>query len=351
MRDRFIDLKNWLKNHPKSIILTLLIVVLAGSGATWALRYKADGNDQRVDRNTSTREEEPLTKPSPLTGIEVEPQAADEPVTAVMIENSPNARPQSGLDAADIVFEAVAEGGITRFMALFQSQAPDTVGPIRSLRPYYLDWLMGFDAAVAHVGGSGKALQLVDRRGAKSLNQFSHSGPYYRSSDRISPHNMYSSLKDLRSLQKRLGYDKSEFPLFERSEDEPAEEPKATTINIDYSSSLYQAQFRYNREDNDYSRHMAGNVHNDRETGKPITVENVVVVKMPTSSDGQYAIMDTIGSGDAVLFKNGRAHNIRWRQKSYNDRIELLDSEGEEVSLNQGQSWFAILPSDKTLDY
>lgn len=353
MRQNVNKINEFLKRHWKIVLIAVAVLALAGAGAAWGI-YNIPENDssQRVNRDTSTQEEEPITEPMPLTGEEVDPDASDQPITGVMIENSPNARPQTGLDSADIVFEAVAEGGITRFLALFQSQTPDTVGPIRSLRVYFLDWAMSFDAGIAHVGGSGQALQQVGRRmGAKSLNQMEHSGPYYRSGDRPSPHNMYSSINDLQNLQNDLGYSNNDIPPFERSDDDPAEESEANRITINYSSSQYQAQFRYRASENDYRRYMAGNPHIDRATGNPITVDNVVVIKMPTGQDGRYAVMETTGNGDAVLFKNGEARDIRWQQDSYNDRIELLNGEGDAVALNRGQTWFAILPEGKPLDY
>ncbi|MEX0748528.1 MAG: DUF3048 domain-containing protein [Candidatus Saccharimonadales bacterium] len=344
---KLTNFKRFLKKHWKPLVATLVILVVAGSA--WALQLKPESNGNRIDRNTSSQEEAPITEAAPLTGIEVTPDIARQPVTAVIIENSPNARPQSALNAADIVFEAVTEGGITRFLAFFQQQNPGKIGPVRSLRPPFLDWIMGFDAPFAHVGGSAQALQLAAQRGAKSLNQFSNGDAYYRSNDRVAPHNMYTSISSLRALQKSRGYKPSSFKKIPRSDDAPAAEPVATRITVDFSSSLYQAQFHYQAENNSYSRYLAGSPHIDRETGEAIETKNVIIIKMPSRQNGQYVEMDTIGSGDAVLFKDGTSRNIRWRQSSYNDRIELLDGEGAEIKLNRGKSWFSILPSGRTL--
>ncbi len=345
-----INAKTWLKAHWKPLLGGLLLCIILVGGA-WAAQLDSGTISQRIERNTSTQDETPITEPAPLTGVEVEPHIARRPITAVMLENSPNARPQTGLDSAGIVFEAVAEGGITRFLAFYQDTTPQEVGPIRSLRPYFVDWFMGFDAAVAHVGGSGEALQLVDRRGAKSLNEMRHSGPYFRSSDRLAPHNMYASMSGLRDLQRQLNLDNNQFKTIPRSDDSPSSEPNAPQITIDFSSSLYQAQFRYDSENNNYRRFMAGSPHIDRATGNAIRSKNVVVIKMPTTRDGQYEVMQTIGSGDALLFKDGTVHEIRWRQSSYNDRVELIDANGNEVALNRGDSWFSILPSGRTVSY
>lgn len=325
------------------LIATVVIVVLMHNPETFGT--------ERIERETSTQKEEPLTQPYPLTGVETDPHAAKQPVTGVMIENSPAARPHTGIDSADIVFEAVVEGGITRFLALYQSNTPRKLGPVRSLRPYFLDWVMGFDAPIAHVGGSAEALHLVKHRNAKDLDQFKHNGPYYRDGSRPAPHNMYSSMKDLRGLQKRLGYKKSRFKKIPRSEDKPANNPGAKRITVNYSSSQYQAQFRYQKNGNNYRRYLAGSPHTDTLTNRPITVKNVVVVRMPTTKQGRYAVMETMGNGKAIVFKNGTARKAKWRQKSYRKRIEILKQNGKQMPLNRGDTWFAILPSGQSVNY
>lgn len=338
-----------MKHHWK-IFATAVVVIATAVIVVFMHNPEILGTD-RIDRKTSTQAEEPLTLPYPLTGVETDPQAAKQPVTGVMIENSPNARPHTGIDSADIVFEAVVEGGITRFLALYQSNTPRKLGPVRSLRPYFLDWVMGFDAPIAHVGGSAKALQLVKNRNAKDLDQFKHNGPYYRDGSRPAPHNMYSSMKDLRGLQKRLGYKKSQFKKISRSEDTPANNPGAKKITVNYSTQQYQAQFRYQKNGNNYRRYLAGSPHTDTLTNQPITVKNVVVVRMPTTKRGRYAVMETIGNGKAIVFKNGKAHKAKWRQKNYDKRIEVLKQNGKQMPLNRGDTWFAILPSGQSVNY
>lgn len=355
MKTQLHHISHWLGRHWKLLTAISLagIIVAAGSVAAVHLHQPGVVGTERVTRDTSTREEKPIPrkKPIPLTGEKVDPDSAQRPVTGVMIENSLGARPQTGLDAADAVFEAVVEGGITRYLVLYQSNAPGKIGPVRSLRPYFLDWVMGFDAPIAHVGGSARALKLVKQRGAKDLDQFKHGRPYYRGGGRPSPHNMYSSVKDLRSLQKRLGYATSQFKPIPRSDDNPADKPKAKKIAVNYSSSQYRAQFRYQKNGNRYRRFLAGSPHVDTATGRPITVKNVVVVRMPTSKRGRYAVMDTIGNGTAFVFKNGKVVKGKWRQRSVNDRIEVLNSRGNHVKLNRGDTWFAILPSGQPFSY
>lgn len=274
---------------------------------------------------------------SQLTGNEVSKEESERPILGIMIENSEEARPQTGLDDAGIVFETVTEAGITRYLAMYQEKMPEEVGPVRSVRPYFVDWLMGFDASVAHVGGSEPALEMIEQRSAKSMNEFYNENAYYRSTEREAPHNVYARTKDLVALQKELKHKTSTVKDVPRSEGAPNAQPTATTITIDYSELIFQVRFVYDPATNTYARNLNGQPHIDKATSKPITVKNLIVIKMTGEI---YAI----GSGEALLYKNGNVQNIRWRQKDFNSRIELIDEQDNQVTLNRGDSWFAVIP-------
>jgi hypothetical protein len=282
---------------------------------------------------------------SQLTGLEVDRQVAERPVLGIMIENSEAARPQTGLGSAGIVFETVTEGGITRYLALYQEDMADIVGPVRSLRPHFVDWMMGFDASVAHVGGSAEALQLVEERDAKSLTQFEYPDPYYRSDDRAAPHNMYARTDGLRALQGELEHVRSQFDEIPRSKDDASDDPGAREITIDFSSPTYEVEFRYQEDNNSYARYLAGEPHIDRATDEQITVKNVIVIKMPDES------IEAVGEGEAFVFKDGGAQEVRWQKDSYGTRLKIIDNEGNEVPLNRGGSWIAVIPGDKSVIY
>ena len=123
----------------------------------------------------------PIPKAYPENSLESIPQASanlSKPVTAIMIENSPDARPHSGLKQAEVVYEAIAEGGITRFLTLFQQHKPQLIGPVRSLRMYYVDWLAPYQASVAHVGGSHASLQEIRNGKYRDIDQFFNGSSY-----------------------------------------------------------------------------------------------------------------------------------------------------------------------------
>ncbi len=328
-----------LSRSRKIIVILVAAVIIAGIAALIVnLLWKE--NVQQA--------QEPQKFYSQLTGEEVSKELSDRPILGVMIENSESARPQTGLDSAGIVFEAVTEGGITRYLALYQDDMPKEVGPVRSVRPHFVNWLYGFDASVAHVGGSYKALQLVDSLHVKTLTQFKYTEPYRRISERAAPHNVYASTKALRDLQEELKHKKAQFSDIPRSDDSPAEMPDAKNIAIDFSSPVYGVEFRYNKKANSYTRYLAGAPHIDAATGKPITVKNVIVIQVKgINSD----TIKAVGNGEAWLFKDGTVQKIRWVKVSDSERIKFIDEQNNEVPLNRGDSWVAALTENRKPQY
>src|SRR6478672_8231162 len=156
-------LKHWIHKHPaRTYTVAGIGLVLAGGLTTSAILFQKPEPIKPVAVKASVKSAPKPVYYSPLTGEKVDDKfKSTKPTTAIMIENSPDARPQSGIKDAEVVYEAVAEGGITRFLALYQQNAPETIGPVRSIRMYYVDWLTPFNASVAHVGGSKAALDLV----------------------------------------------------------------------------------------------------------------------------------------------------------------------------------------------
>lgn len=321
-----------LSRKKKALVIFVVAAVLAGIAF---LIFKPE-------------KQEPSAPPpkfySQLSGKEISEEISSRPVLAVMIENSEAARPQTGMDSAGIVFEAVTEGGITRYLALYQEDTSKDIGPVRSVRPHFVSWLYGFDASVAHVGGSARALTLVDRLNVKTMTQFTYTEPYRRVAERASPHNVYVSTKALRNLQKELEHGKSEFSDIPRSDDAPAEMPDATKIAIDFSTAPYAVEFRYDKATNSYKRFLAGEPHIDAATDKPINVKNVVVIKVRgTNSD----TIKAVGKGEAWVFKNGTSQKVRWEKTANDERIKIIDEMGNEVPLNRGDTWIAALTEDR----
>ena len=341
----------WIKSHKKASIATAVaLMILIGAGITFAVI-----NSQNKPEPTVVKKEKPKPKPapvyySPLTGAKVADEAATkQPVTAIMIENSPDARPQSGLKDSGVVFEAIAEGGITRFLALYQQEKPQLVGPVRSLRPYYVDWLAPFNASVAHVGGSKAALDEVRNGSYRDIDQFFNPGTYWRANDRYAPHNVYTNFEKLDALNSQKGYTSSTFEGFERKDDAPNPAPNATSITATVSSALYNSSYTYDATSNSYLRSQGGAPHNDREAGQ-INPKAVIVAKANMThvmEDGYRESIQTNGSGTAYIFQDGTVVEGKWHKPSRGEQMFFTTVEGEKVKLNRGQTWITFAPEGK----
>lgn len=356
-KDRFAGIKKFLKKRPpkKRLILVASIsgaVLLVGGAMAFTLIEPSNTEVYEPDVQT-TYEAPPEPIYSPLTGIETTKELANRPVTGVMIENSIDARPQSGLQEAGIVYEAIAEGGITRFLALFQESTPGNMGPIRSARPYYVRWAAGYDARYLHSGGSGEALALIQTLGLKDLDHGRHGNNIAsRVSTRYAPHNVYTSMERVDSLSNELGYTSSDFTPFERKEDEkPTAEAPATATKIDFniSSANYNTYYTYDAENNRYNRFMGGLPHSDQESGKQITPKVVIglIMDYGIHPDGVHSQYSNVGSGEAFIFQDGKVTKATWSKPSDTASLELKDANGKAVALNAGQKWITAIPSGR----
>jgi len=346
-----VALREWIKQHKKlSIILAVIIVLLIAAGTATALYFM----NQKPAAPVAVKQETPAPKPepvhyySPLTGAEVQTEAATkQAVTGIMIENSPDARPQSGLKNSGVVFEAIAEGGITRFLALYQEQKPQLIGPVRSVRMYYVDWVAAFNASVAHIGGSAAALTEVRSGSYRDIDQFFNAGSYWRATDRYAPHNVYTSFEKLDALNATKGYTSSSFTGFTRKDSVASSAPNATAIDVTISSALYNSHYVYNATTNTYDRSEGGAAHLDREDGQ-ISPRVVIVLKVDETTvmeDGYRQSIQAIGSGTADIFQDGTVQEVTWTKASKSDQIKFTDANGADVALARGQTWISAVPN------
>jgi hypothetical protein len=355
-----------LKTHPRrALAAAVVLVIVLGVGGFLIFRHFYPSKPVvRTNTDVATKAPEPVkptTKASPLTGVEVDPALADRPITAVVIENHPDARPQAGLGQAGVVYEALAEGGITRFLAFFLDQRPAKLGPVRSIRTYFVDWALEFNAPVAHAGGNADALDLIGPLGMKDMNQFYHGSSFYRSGEnKAIEHTLFTTSDQLDAMEAALGYNKpADFAPSPRKADNPPAAGAAAThpnIHIDYSYNGYQVDYAYSAATNDYARSMAGVPHLDRNTGEQIHVKNIVVEYMPTSFGTtrigeQTVIMATPGSGKAIVFHDGTAIEGTWSKASHSQRTQLMDASGNPIALDAGNTWYSIVPTTKVVTY
>lgn len=343
-------LHDWVHRHQTvTYIIAGLGLVIAAGLITFALLYK---KPQPIKQASTPAVQQAKPTPvkyySPLTGLEVTNEAATkQPVTAIMIENSPDARPQSGLKQSGVVFEAIAEGGITRFLTLHQQDKPQLIGPVRSLRMYYVDWLAPFNASVAHVGGSAAALAEIRNGNYRDIDQFFNAGSYWRATDRYAPHNVYTSFAKLDALNAAKGYTTSTFTGFSRKDGAASSTPDATSIAVNISGALYNSKYTYDKTTNTYARSQGGAPHLDREDGQ-ITPSVVIAMKVDMSrvmEDGYRESITTTGSGQAIIFQNGTAQKVTWHKAGHTAQLTFTDDAGKDVALNRGQTWISAVPN------
>jgi hypothetical protein len=343
------------KTKKEWLIVGAVLAALLGLVAVWWFFIRENKSIPIVSDvvHKVTQPEKPKTEASKLSGLQVDPELNKRPVTGVMIGNSSEARPQSGLLESSLVFEAVAEGGITRFLALFQDTTPEHIGPIRSIRPYYLDWLLPFDGAISHVGGSPQALSDIKSLKIRDLDEFANGGSYTRITSRYSPHNVYTSLNKLLDLQKRKGFETSSFTGFERKKEKALPTPTAKTINLNISSVFYNAKYDYDPTTNTYKRSQGGSIHTDEKSGHQLAPKVVIAIVMERGidGDGEHTAYQTTGSNKVYVFQDGGVTEGNWSKSSRTAQWVFTDANNKAIKLNPGQTWVTMVSTPGSVSF
>jgi hypothetical protein len=314
-----------------------------------------------------------------LSGVPTTPELAHRYPIAVMLDDSPAARPQSGLSDASIVFQAPAEGGIPRYMAVFQSGQAPAIGPVRSARLYFVRWAAETQALYAHVGGPMPLRNFLDagRGGVVNADAMRWASVAFpRTTFRRKPHNSYTSIPKLRNLAKRVGatddklaYDPAKAGVRQPFRDGASLDQRGAggTIKVGYTTE--RVEYRYDRTANTWDRFVDGREHRDpgkernagygaSTKGPAITPTTVVVMLVPirkaTAINGPALgklEADAIGSNKAWVFADGKLTVGRWTKQSARDRIHLTDSSGAEIVLPRGQIFFQVVPKESAFSH
>jgi len=303
---------------------------------------------------------------------------------AVMIENHEEARPQSGLSKADIVYETIAEGGITRFMAVYYCDAAfadTTLGPVRSARTYFLDWASEYseNPIYVHVGGAntpGKANALgqIDDYGWSGENDFNQFGlsvkECRRDYDRLggsvaTEHTMYCFTKSLWNLADKRGWTaenedgeswKDTFTSWKFTDKAPDTDDAATTITFDFWDDFtqYTVGWDYSADTKVYKRTNGGKSHIDNNTKKQIEATTIMIQFVKETGpidDLKHMLYGTKGSGKAIVFTNGKAEKLTWSKKLRTSRTIFTNSKGKEYKFQPGKIWIEAVPAGNTISY
>jgi hypothetical protein len=296
------------------------------------------------------------------------------PALAVKIENTPDARPQSGLESADIVYEELVEGGITRFIAIFQSSDARNIGPIRSVRPEDADILREYHAALAFSGGARYVIRLIqDTPGIFMINETRGGSAFRRVGFRPSPHNLYSSTPALwAKIGTRAGGPPTQYfqysPIAPAVTPSPSASPSASPsptdvvrsglrVAINYSSATYTARWVYDTVTKRYNRYE-GTIRHLTASGRQISAKNVLLMFVTThesthrdAAGNTTPIATMIGRGTVVLFRNGVKIQGRWSRPTAADRTTFTTLTGKPLQLAPGNTWVELVPRGKKVTY
>lgn len=291
-----------------------------------------------------------------IDGVPMPDGVARFPVYAVMIENSPDARPLSGLAAASLVFEAPVEGGITRFMAVYAAGVDvPKIGPVRSSRKYFVDWAQEFGGVYAHVGGSPEALDFLRQADVRDLNEITNGRFFWRDNVRRAPHNAYTSTDLLRSFAAGAKKaDSADFEAWHFKDSAPSEKHRTKTADlvIDFSTPTFRVAWTYDPDRDEYLRRQGGQMQRDAD-GTVVRAKNVVVFFTKVEViDGELRLhVITVGDGRALVSSGGHAVSATWQRDASNGRTRFYGNDGKEIELSAGPTWVEVASEGTPVRY
>jgi hypothetical protein len=351
MRQDKKNIKKSTKKKSKAPIVILLILVLIGAGVAglYFTHTFPFAEKEAVD-----------TRPiNPLTGLRVD--SLPNRVVQVSIDNV-DCIPQSGLSKADIIYEFPAEGGLTRLQAIFYSETPDVVGPIRSARPYFIDLAREYSAVFVHHGGSQAAFEYLDTGVVDDISPNTNASIFWRSDQRIAPHNSMINYSDLWDVIKSRSMDKETdtrtFTFAPETTDEDSTQstdeettPSVTAITVDNPYTL--VKYKYNEDTKLYDRYVDGELYVDAENDESITQSNIIIQYVKSKvldSHGRLSIDMTAG-GKALLFTGGEVVKGTWSREDLDSPTVFTDSEGNDFVLSRGKTWIHVIDQNAKVTY
>ena len=326
------------------VVLLLAIIVVGG---------------YYVAENPELLKEKPEIIPEDKRLQIVDESSKSRPI-AVMINNNHEAWPQAGLQDAYITYEILAEGGITRMMAIFKDQNTTKIGSVRSARPYFLDYAMENDVIYVHYGWSDQAKADITNLDIDNINGLTASSVFLRfiSLHKATEHTVFTSMDRIKKYAEDQGYDRdtNKDLLLNYSVDEVNLKKNEDAIKADNVYMKYSyytdTSYEYDPENKVYLRSMSGEPHVDAVTKKQYTYKNIIITPIeakPYDSYGRLKL-DNIGSGDGYYITDGYAIPIKWRKSSRNSQTVYTDLNGNEIKVNDGNTFIQITPPGEDIE-
>lgn len=350
----------------KNTIIKVISIIMVLS--LTMLSFVACGEKEdytKVDSTTTTTEtttEAPkATNINPLTGVaDLSESAIGARPVAIMVENSPAARPQWGMSTPDVIIEGVVEGGITRMMWLYADVTKmPKVGPVRSARHDYVEIAQGMNAIYIHWGGSNLAYNKIKEIGMKDIDGMSDGAYFKRDSSRSSrgtEHTGYTTgeyitkaIANKNITTKAKDNNWTMFKIIEEGVRMPfgGASGGAIEVNVTFSSS-YKYSFKYSMDKNVYVSYLNGKPVTDGTTGKEVSFTNLIIMYSPTKTVDSEKHQDwDLSSGEAVWFSQGVGEKITWKKGGANSPLKFYGTDGKELVSNKGKTWVGVVPADQ----
>ena len=333
------------KKSKKRIWLILILLVLIGFGGF----YLFNNFDEVKEKVT----EEPIKK------LKIVDEDSKTRPIAVMINNNHVAWPHAGLNDAYLAYEILAEGGITRIMALFKDKDTEKIGSVRSARPYYLDYALENDAIYVHYGWSDKAKSDISSLGVDNINGLTASSVFWRDSslNKATEHTVFTSMEKINEFSKEHGYDRDtdkdlllNYSVDEIDLSKREDAIKADTVFMKYSYYT-TTSYEYDSEKKVYKRYMSDTPHVDAVTGDQYTFKNIIITPIETHTYDSYGRLelDNIGSGEGYFITLGYAIPITWSKDSRSSQTVYKNMDGEEIKVNDGNTFIQITPPSEDI--
>ncbi len=348
-----------------SVIMALSLIMLTFAACKDKPSYEPDNTNSTEPTTESTTNNAEPKNINPLTGkADLSDSAIGARPVAIMVENTPSARPQWGMSTPDVILEGMVEGGITRMMWIYADaeDIPAKVGPTRSARHDFVEIAAGLNAIYVHWGGSGRedntlAYGAIKKYGIDHIDGMTYSGTYFfRDTSRnvSSEHRGYTTGSSIQKAIKNLGFSTKAkdtnwmpFKVLSSGQRMPFGDASGncSSINITYSSS-YKRTFKYDAENKTYDVYMNSTLCKDGSTSEKVSVANVIIMYCPVSSLGDkkgHQEWD-LTSGDAVFVSNGYGESITWKKDGVTKALKFYGKDGQELIINHGQSFIAVVP-------
>lgn len=343
-------MKIFLKKKTLAVIGVIILIAALSIGLSFFGKSKIEVvNNSQVKPSPPTGQAGSTTSKSPkqhqkgsLTGLEC--AGGNARPFAVMLSSDTEARPLSGIGDADIVFEMpVVENGFTRMMAVYQCNQPKELGSVRSSRLDFVPLALGLHAIYAHFGGERTVLEELNNGIIDNIDGLKYDGTiYYRKKYIPRPHNAFTSFASLEKASLELGYG------LDGSEIGYPHETKSISLGQDSPLPIYEGKFqvvwKYNKETNSYLRWRGSKSELDKNSGKQVQTQNVVLIKTTWSPiNKDYIRVKTVGSGQAVIYKDGQIVSGFWEKKGEKEKLYFYDSNRKEIKFAPGKIWVEII--------